>query len=441
MGHARPPMGWNSWDCYGTTVTETELLANAQFMAQHLAEHGWDTVVCDIQWYEPNARAGGYNDNATLLLDANGRQLPVPERFPSALNAAGHNTGFTAIAKQIHQLGLRFGVHLMRGIPRQAVRDNLPIAGSTWHAADVANPASTCPWNSDNVGVNTEHPGAQDWYDALIDQLARWGVDFLKVDDMLAPYHARDIEMIHAAIKRAAAAHGTDITLSLSPGTRVSLRRQPHLAAHSTMWRISDDLWDRWEDLTAQLDRLALWAPHQTPGAWADADMLPLGRIGIRAERGEPRDSRLTHSEQQVLMSAWTLAQSPLMMGGDLPTSSPQTIELLTNADLLEHYRQGIAAHCILHEGDIRVWATPPQAKLCHVAVFNLADNSHTAVIDLADIPASPQATAVDIWSGETFTVNPGNEQHPYPHIVLELAPHSVVHLRLDTGDTDVNTV
>lgn len=106
-------MGWNSWDSYGTTVTEAEVLANARFMAEHLLSHGWDTVVVDIDWADPNARAHGYNDDATLTIDAHGRLQPDPVRFPSSAGGAG----FGPLAAQIHAMGLRFGIHIMRGIP------------------------------------------------------------------------------------------------------------------------------------------------------------------------------------------------------------------------------------------------------------------------------------------------------------------------------------
>ena len=119
----RPPMGWNSWDSYGTTLTEDELLANARFMAEHLKNAGWDTLVIDIDWYDPTARAHGYNDNAPLILDEYGRQLPDPVRFPSAAGGKG----FGPLAAAVHELGLKLGMHMMRGIPRIAVDKNLPV--------------------------------------------------------------------------------------------------------------------------------------------------------------------------------------------------------------------------------------------------------------------------------------------------------------------------
>ena len=179
----RPPMGWNSWDSYGTTLTEDELLANARFMAEHLKNAGWDTLVIDIDWYDPTARAHGYNDNAPLILDEYGRQLPDPVRFPSAAGGKG----FGPLAAAVHELGLKLGMHMMRGIPRIAVDKNLPVYGTNYTAKDVADLDHVCKWNPDNYGLNQSHPGAQAWYDAQLDLFASWGLDFLKVDDRSTP--------------------------------------------------------------------------------------------------------------------------------------------------------------------------------------------------------------------------------------------------------------
>ena len=328
----RPPMGWNSWDSYGTTVTEDEVLANARFIAKHLRQVGWDTLVIDIDWYDPTARAHGYNDKAPLILDEYGRQLPDPVRFPSATG----ESGFTALASQVHGLGLKLGVHMMRGIPRLAVERNLPIKGTAYHARDVADQEHVCTWNPDNFGLNQSHPGAQAWYDAQLDLFASWGLDFLKVDDMQTPFYADEIAAYHRAIDKAKATHGRDIALSLSPGGWVSTRYVDFLRANAQMWRISDDLWDRWEDIYQQFARLARWAPEQRSGHWADADMLPLGHIGLRAERGDDRQSRLSLNESKTLLALWSMGRSPLMVGGDLPTSTDETIALLANPALRE---------------------------------------------------------------------------------------------------------
>ena len=328
----RPPMGWNSWDSYGTTVTEQEVLDNAQVMRDRLLPVGWDTVVIDIAWYDPTARAHGYNAKAPLVLDDYGRQLPDPVRFPSAADGQG----FAPLAARIHDLGLRFGIHVMRGIPRLAVERNLPVPGTSYTAAQVADTTHVCVWNPDNYGLDQSHPGAQAWYDAQVDQFARWGVDYLKVDDMQAPFMDREIDAYTRAIHKAEQAHGHSMTLSLSPGTRVPTTHLGFLRDHAQLWRISDDLWDRWQDLYAQFARLARWAPLQSTGHWADADMLPLGHIGLRAERGGDRSSLLTADEQRTMLTLWAMGRSPLMVGGDLPSSDEATLSLLDNPALEE---------------------------------------------------------------------------------------------------------
>src|SRR5699024_4014784 len=105
--------------------------------------HGWNTVVVDIAWYDPTARAHGYNADAPLTLDEYGRPVPAPNRFPSA----AHGAGFGPLARKVHDLGLKFGVHIMRGIPRLAVDRDLPIHGTQVRASEIADLDAVCEWN------------------------------------------------------------------------------------------------------------------------------------------------------------------------------------------------------------------------------------------------------------------------------------------------------
>ncbi|HEY0186357.1 MAG TPA: glycoside hydrolase family 27 protein [Cellulomonas sp.] len=434
---ALPPMGWNSWDCYGTTVTEAEVLANARFMAEHLLPFGWDTVVVDIDWSDPTARAHGYNDRAPLTMDDGGRLVPDPGRFPSSAGGAG----FRPLADQVHALGLRFGIHTMRGIPRRAVELGTPVPGTTSRAGDIADRADVCEWNPDMFGLDLTHPDAQAYYDATCALYAGWGVDFIKADDMLWPYRAADIEAYATAIRRT----GRAITLSLSPGRDLSLTRLPHLREHATMWRICDDLWDDWADVAANFARFARWAPHAAPGGWPDGDMLPLGRIGLRAERGEPRDDRLTPAERTTLITLWLVARSPLMIGGDLPTTDPATIALLTNADALA-LRSGTGSRELWHEDDLVVWTADGRAGERYAAVFNLADRPRSLTLDAENLALPrrvPPGGLLDVWAGQpaaTWTsatgdlrsrgVAPGGTAVP-----LDLAAHGAVLLRCPATD------
>jgi len=420
---ATPPMGWNSWDCYGTTVTEDEVLTNARFLAERMLPSGWDTVVVDIAWYDPDARRHGYNADPQIVLDTNGLAQPAPNRFPSSVGGAG----FGPLAEQVHQLGLRFGLHVMRGIPRLAVARDLPVAGTGWTARQIADEQDGCSWNPDNVGLDHDHPGAQAYYDAQVAQFARWGVDFVKADDMLGPYHERDITAYAAAIART----GRPIALSLSPGRAMSLTRLPHLRAHATTWRVSDDLWDRWSDVRDQFARLARWAPTQQPGGWADADMLPVGRVGIRAERGEDRLSRLTDDEQQTMVSLWCLARSPLMVGCDLPTSPPATIQLLTNDAVLQVLREGTGGREVLREGDLVLWTAHHQTSGDRwVGVFSTADTPSTVGVETGSVDVPPDAAGIDLWSREAVHAANGL-------LSLEIPAHGVRLLRFPTAGAE----
>ncbi|MEZ0492006.1 glycoside hydrolase family 27 protein [Kineococcus sp. TBRC 1896] len=419
-GPTRPPMGWNSWDCYGTTVTEEEVLANARFLAEHLLPFGWDTVVVDIDWSDPTAKAHGYNPEAPLCLDAAGRLVPDPGRFPSAAGGAG----FGPLAAQVHALGLKFGIHVMRGIPRLAVEEDTPFVDRT----------NVCEWNPDMLGLDHTQPGAQAYYDSVLELYASWGVDFVKVDDMLWPYQAADLEAFARAVDRC----GREIAVSLSPGRDLSLSRLPHLREHATMWRICDDLWDRWEDVEANFARFARWAPHAGPEGWPDGDMLPLGRIGLRAERGDPRHDRLTPAERRTLLTLWVVARSPLMIGGDLPSSDPATVALFTNADVLA-VLDATGNREVFREGPLVLWTAQGEGGTGYVAAFNLGDGPLEVALDSrnVDLPAR-LGTVHDVWTADvvetvavtaqedaTRGVAPGSTAVP-----VRLDPHGCVLLR-----------
>ena len=256
----KPPMGWNSWDCFATTVTEAQTKSQTDFMAEKLHSFGWEYIVVDIQWYEPGANGFGYHKDAPLTMDGQGRLLPAVNRFPSAANGAG----FKPLADYVHGKGLKFGVHLLRGIPRQAVTRNLPVAGSTVHAADIADKTSVCAWNTDMYGVDMTRPGAQEYYDSVFELLAGWDIDFVKVDDLSRPYHQAEIDGIRHAIDRS----GRPMVLSTSPGA-TPLAVAGHVANHANMWRISDDFWDVGRLLLEQFERCKNWTPSRGAGSFS----------------------------------------------------------------------------------------------------------------------------------------------------------------------------
>jgi len=409
---ATPPMGWNSWDCYGTTVTEPEVKANADYMAQRLKQHGWQYVVVDIQWSEPNPKAHGYRPGAQLSMDEYGRLIPAANRFPSS--AGGR--GFRPLADYIHGLGLRFGIHIMRGIPRQAVKANLPVLGSLprARAGDIADTASVCPWNSDMYGVDLSRPGAQDYYDSILKLYADWGVDYIKADDIARPAHREEIAALHRAIGKT----GRPIVLSLSPGPAM-IKDVAFLQENANLWRISDDFWDDWKALRLNFILMSIWSGVGRPGAWPDADMLPLGRIGIRAERGESRMTRFTRDEQRTLMSLWSIAQSPLMFGGDLPGNDDFTLSLITNDDVLAADQQGAHGGAFAEAGDSVVWtADGAGTDEKYVAVFNVGEAGPIDIrVDWAALKLPERCVLRDLWERQdTGAITGGYAFHVGPH-------------------------
>ncbi|MFT4253646.1 MAG: glycoside hydrolase family 27 protein [Caulobacter sp.] len=410
----RPPMGWNSWNSFATTITESEALETAQIMAAKLLPFGYDVFTVDIQWYEPEAVSYTYNRDPWPAMDGFGRLVPAPNRFPSSAGGKG----FKPLADQVHALGLRFGVHLMRGIPRAAVKADLPVLGTKVRAADIADTTSTCPWNPDMYGVDMTRPGAQAYYDGVFRLLADWGVDFVKMDDMSRPYdaHAAEIEAAHKAI----AATGRPIVLSLSPG-ETPVARADHVRRFAQMWRISDDFWDEWRMLEAQFTRLENWNEHRVSGGWPDADMLPLGRLAL----GQ-RDTKFTPDEQRTLMSLWAIARSPLIMGGDLRHLDAPTLSLLTNRAMLAVNQASTANRPHFVEDGTRIWSARPEGapKDRYVALFNTTDKPKTVGLPLRDLGLAGSVSARDLWSGEDLGRASGRVERT-------VAPHGAALLRL----------
>ncbi len=395
-----PPMGWNSWDCYGPTVVESEVKANADYMAKYLKKSGWKYIVVDIRWYVENDKAHGYNEkNAIYVMDKFGRLLPSPVRFPSA----AHGKGFKPLADYIHSKGLKFGIHIMRGIPIEAVKENTPVLGTNVTARDIYNTNQLCKWLKDMYTVDAKKKGAQAYYNSLFDLYASWGLDFVKVDDLSFPYHKDEIEMIRKAIDRT----GRKIVFSTSPG-ETPIEDAKHIMNHANMWRIVGDFWDNWTQIKEHFDVCNRWSPYIGNGHFPDADMLPLGRIGIRAERGDNRMCKLSKNEQFTLMSLYAIFRSPLMFGGNLPDNDAFTLSLLTNKDMLYINKFSKNNHQLFRINDLIAWtADDSKSNDKFLAVFNAQDltsgtipaTSTAITVKLKDLGIFRKCSIKDVWN------------------------------------------
>jgi alpha-galactosidase len=419
-----PPMGWNSWDSFGQAVTEAEVKANADFMAARLAKLGWRYVVVDIEWSEPQRLGPDYPVQSRSEVDAFGRFVPAETRFPSA--AGGR--GFKPLADYVHRQGLKFGVHIVRGIPRLAVERNTPIEGTRYRAADIADKVDFCDWSEDQWGVDVKKPGAQEWYDSIFRQLASWGVDFVKADDLC--YRGEEIAMLRRAIDRT----GRPIVLSLSYGP-MPLDKADALVKSANSWRLLGDLWDYWDQVLPAFRKLHDWTPYGGPGHWLDPDILPLGHLRFLPEgwsknvtmnpgyfemvsHGGREDvpNFLSRDEQRTVMTLWTIARCPLMFGGHLPESDAWALSLITNAEVLAVDQNSRNNRQLFHGNGLAAWtADSADGRTKYVAVFNTSDRVGTGPdtgiavpVRLADVGFDGPVTITDVWSGQPVGVLSG---------------------------------
>jgi hypothetical protein len=457
-----PPMGWNSWDAYGLTITEVQFRANVQVLHDKLLPFGWRYAVIDEGWFFENPQDRPHPDTLRYAIDPHGRYVPVPARFPSAagrvtiiddaglsspkLAASIYETTFKPLADWVHSQGLLFGIHIVRGIPRATVERNLPIADSSFHAQDAADTTDACGWDPTNWGVKDNAAG-QAWYNSLIRQYAGWGVDLLKVDCIADhPYKISEIRQIRRAIDKVHAETGHNMVLSLSPGP-TNPAHAAEVASLANMWRISDDFWDTWapaksgqtfpQPLKGQFDRLAAWSQFDLkPGQWPDADMLPIGELRPSPGWGEPRHTRFTPDEQKTLITLWSITQSPLILGANLTMLDNATLQLLTNRDVL-----AIDQHAIergkpvdaFRTGDLRVWRAEVKPAMhgqsgLRVALFNLSDEPMQFDRTRRELGLERENyRLLDVWTRK-FVTAPAD---PQGHVRLTIPPHGCALLEL----------
>ncbi len=418
-----PPMGWNSWDSYGLRINEQQFRDNVGALAAKLKPSGYTYAVIDEGWYMHNPEDRPKPELLKYEIDATGRFIPVTSRFPSAV-ANGRNAGFEQLGKWVHSQGLKFGVHVIRGIPRESVKQNTPIEGTNFKAQDAADQNDACPWDPTSWGIRDNAAG-QAWYDSLLRQFAGWGVDFLKVDCISDhPYKGSEIRQIATAIKHS----GRDIVLSLSPGP-TQLERQPEVAELSQMWRISNDIWDVWKGrgwpigIGDQFETAAKWARYSKPGNWPDADMLPVGELRPWPDVGPgPRHTRLTPPEQQTMMNLWAMARSPLIVGANLTLLDEDTRRLLTNAEVLRIDQTATASRQVLKEGDLVAWTADLPGNERALAIFNAGEKPLAINRAWADFGLAPSQPSVkNAWTGERLSVSPRVTATLEPHASLVL--------------------
>jgi alpha-galactosidase len=391
----KPPMGWNSWDCFGFDVNEAEVRATAEFMAKNIKDLGYEYIVLDMNWYAPywpqikNSEASSYN------LDHFGRLLPDTIKFPSSAGGKG----FKPLADYIHSLGLKFGIHILGGVPKKAVDLDCPVKGTSTCASSIIHSDKGNYWYDSYKGIDLSKPGGQEYYNSIFELYASWGVDFIKAD-----YLSFETELI--GISRASRTCGRDIIVSAVPaGIKLDvLKENAHMA------RTGLDLWDKWEWLKRSFFMAAIVAKEAEPGYWPDLDMLPVGMLCVKSPReGEkPHISNYTKDELYTIFSLWYISRMPLMMGGYLPETDPFTLELIKNKEALEVNRNSINNRQLYDfDTDKLVWtADVPGSADKYLAIFNISDKRepYDISVDWNQLGLSDSVYQVtDLWSRKSL--------------------------------------
>lgn len=397
-----PPMGWNSYNCFGSAVHENEVKENADYVSKNLKQFGWQYIVVDFLWSYDNPPGSNIGNPFQmqmvdgsyvpwLTMDEWGRLMPHANKFPSAFGGKG----FKPLSDYVHSLGLKFGIHVMRGIPRQAVWSKSPVLGTNGITADmIADTSSTCPWMNHMYGLDMSKPGAQEYLHSILKLYALWEVDFIKVDDIARPYRTAEVEGYEKAIANC----GRPMSLSISPG-ETALTAKDHVTKHASMWRMADDFWDNWEMILHMFDYAKSWEGTGGPGHWPDCDMIQIGKLSKRGPVGEERYSRFTEDELYTHMNFWCIYRSPLMLGGNQPDNKALELKLFTNDEVIAVNQQGEHPKQLYKKDGSMVWVSNVSgSKDLYVAMFNIENEAHDVTLDFSSLKIKGKALVRDLW-------------------------------------------
>ena len=398
----KPPMGWNSYNCFGSAVHEDEVKANADYIAKNFKKYGWEYVVVDFLWsYDnpPGSKIGNpfqkqLGDGSYvpwLAMDEWGRLMPHANKFPSAFG----RKGFKPLSDYVHALGLKFGIHVMRGIPRQAVWSKSPVRGTNGITADmIADTDSTCSWLNHMYGLNMARPGAQEYLNSILELYASWDVDFIKVDDIARPYHAAEVEGYEKAIVNS----GRPMVLSISPG-ETPVAQANHVKQYAGMWRMADDFWDNWDMILHMFNYAKSWEGTGSPGHWPDCDMIQIGKLSKRGPVGPERYSRFTEDELYTHINFWCIYRSPLMLGGNLPENRELELKLFTNDEVLSVNQQGENPKQLYKKDGSMVWVSQVAGSADrYVGLFNISDSAREISVGFSSLELKGKITVRDLW-------------------------------------------
>ena len=398
-----PPLGWNSWNCWGNSVSQELVESSAKAMVESgLADYGWSYINIDDGWQ--GVRGGEY------------KAIMPNSKFPD----------MKALGDYIHSLGLKFGIYSTPWVSTYASH-----IGSS-----CDNPEGTYWWveqglvdeyfKLDRKKLDKEkirYYGEYSFAKNDVRQWAEWGVDYLKYD-----WNLNDVWWLKD-MREAIDASGRDIVYSISNKARVTIG--PWLKQYADCWRTSTDIRDNWDSISdIGFDTQDRWAGFKEPGRWPDADMLVLGKVGWGRKM---RWTQLTPDEQYTHISLWAILASPMLIGCDMSMLDEFTLSLLCNHEVLDINQDPLGIQGVKQtvKDDYYVYIKPLEDGSLAVGLFNISDKPQKIGFIPHKLGLFGVQTVRDVWRQKDIAKVAQKE-----YWETEVAPHGAVLLRLSPGTT-----
>lgn len=389
-----PVLGWSTWSFLRKEPTAAKMEAQARALRDSgLQKLGYEYVNLDDFWYQC---PGSQGPN----VDSYGRWVTDPSRFPPQ----GDTDGIKVVADYIHSLGMKFGIYVTPGISKQAVSKNTQVKGTSYTAAQIAEPSVTeSNYNCKGmVGINYTKPGAQDYINSWADMLASWGVDYIKIDGMHNK-NVPDIKAWSTAIRQS----GRPMILDVTQGGYTTAIA-PVLMKYANQWEFAPDVecyrcekhdssypLTSWVDVAKRFDYVAEWQPYAGPGGFNDYDSIEVGNGG---------NDGLTPDERRTQLSLWGLGASPFILGVDLTHLDPMDLTYLKNAAVLHVDQDAIAAKRIVNNGNQQVFAKTESNGDVIVGLFNTGETAQKISVEASAVglSTSERGYSLDnLWTGK----------------------------------------
>jgi len=334
-----PIMGWSSWNNFRVNIDEKMIREQADAM-----------IASGL--YDAGYRFVNIDDGYFGGRDASGKLYPNATKFPS---------GMKSLVDYIHDKKLKAGIYTDAG-------------------------PNTCGsiYDKDHNGVGSGIYGHIDQDCQLF--FKEWGFDFLKVDWCGAQQMNLGEEQAYMPVIKAVKAIDENIVFNVCrwqfPGEWV--------INQADSWRMSTDIGAKFTSVLKIIDLNAGLSKYASPGHYNDMDMLQVGR-------------GMSYDEDKTHFSMWCMLNSPLLAGNDLRHMSKETIEILTNKEViaLDQHPAFKQATKVLTENNVEVWLKPLSGrggKAKAVAIMNRGDQEVEFELKMATLNIDPKSKIRDLW-------------------------------------------